>query len=279
MVIRGSIFLILIQAAVLGSIQNGGFEFADPNQPNPHCIFPRDWTVENYASLHTHFVPSPEWGQVVNWKIHGPVEGTRFCLLSTGDLYGPGSDTQITQSSMSQKISFANGDILMGSYFFGTCDYRPYDDTATILLSPVDPNDGLRNILIESISVEDVGNYGATIGWMPFSFTFTPETAGCYKLYFEVKDVTDNKYKSYLAIDNLRICNGIPLYGDINQDCGVDLQDVAYFSNLWLADCNDPNTYDPNYICRNADFDGNMIIDPNDLVLMSEHWLENYRVD
>lgn len=279
MVIRGCIFWVLIQAAVLGSIQNGGFEEAEPNQPSPYFIVPLNWEVENYAGLHSSFVPSPEWGQIIHWQIECPSEGNRFCLLSTGDVRGPGSDNDITRSSMSQSAYFAAGDILMGSYFFGTCDYVPYNDTAAIVLTPVDPNSGLRSLLLETISVSDVGDYSSTDGWVPFAFTFNTKTAGEYVLTCEVTDISDRKYKSYFAIDNLRVCYGSPLYGDINQDCGVDLLDFAEFSNVWLSDCTDPNTYDPNYICENADFDCSTIIDPNDLILMSEHWLENYRVN
>jgi hypothetical protein len=95
----------------------------------------------------------------------------------------------------------------------------------------------------------------------------------------EVLDVADRKYKTYLALDNFKVCYGTPLYGDINLDCAVDLLDFAQLSHLWFSDCSDPNTYDPNYICDYADFDGSLIVDHNDLILMSEHWLENYRVD
>jgi len=277
MVIRGCILLVLIPAAVLGVIQNGGFEIAEPNQPSPYFTVPLNWETENYAGLHNNFTPHPEWGQSVDWTIERPSEGSNFCLLSTGDALGPNSDSQILRASIGQTVYFASGDTLMGSYFFGTCDYVPYNDTANILLVPADPNDGLRNIILESICVADVGDFCSTEEWVPFSFTFNANTAGEYNLVCEVIDILDNKYKTYLAVDNLRMCYGTPLYGDINQDCGVDLLDIYELTHVWLSDCSDPNTYDPNYICDNADFDGSTIIDCNDLMLMSEHWLENYR--
>ena len=64
-------------------------------------------------------------------------------------------------------------------------------------------------------------------------------------------------------------------------DCGVDLQDFSIFAHAWLADCNsvsDPGSplYDPNIPCGLADMDGSGIVDPNDFVLMSEHWLDKF---
>lgn len=271
--------VILFQAAVWASIQNARFEIPDPNQATPYFTPPLSWDIENYAGLHSHFTPEPEYGQDVQWTLENPVEGNSFCLLSTGDITGPGSDSQITRSSIRQEITLFEGDVLIGFYYFGTCDYSPYNDTAYIKLSPLDPNDGLRDILLASISVADVGNYSSTEEWLRFSQSFDANTAGNYILSCEVLDVRDTKYKTYLAIDNFRVCSGVPEYGDINFDCTVDLNDYNIFSSLWLSDCNDPNTFDPNFICTDADFNRNWVVEPNDLILMCEHWLENYWIE
>jgi hypothetical protein len=277
MIFRSFIFAcIILQAVVFASIKNGRFEIADPNGATPYFTPPLHWTTENFAGLKSNFIPKPEYGQAVTWTIDYPFQGDFFCLLSTGDILGPGSDSMVTRSSIQQQIGAESGDTLMGFYYFGTCDYMPYNDTANIKLTPVDPNDGLRDILLATISVADVGNYNSTEQWLSFTYTFTSQTQGQYILSCEVIDIRDTKYKSYLAVDNFRICYDIPLYGDINFDCGVDLKDLNIFSHLWLSDCNDPNTYDPNFVCSTADFNCNSIIDPNDLILMSNHWLESY---
>lgn len=279
MFIRFFAIFILFQACIFGSIQNGRFEIPDPNQMTQYMTPPMNWQIENYAALLEFLIPNPENGPTVTWKIEHPAEGQTFCLLSTGDLYGPGSDQLITRSSISQSVSFASGDILMGSYFFGTCDYFPYNDTGSIVLFPVDPNDGLRDILLATANVEDVGNFGSTEDWVNFSYTFNEATQGQYLLTCEVIDVRDTKYKSYLAVDNLRVCFGTPLYGDINLDCAVDLTDFDFFAHLWMADCSDPNTYDPNLPCTIADFNPDELIDPNDLLLFTDCWLENYKAE
>lgn len=277
MIIRFFTMFVVLQVVGWGSIQNGRFEIPDPNGATPYFCPPLDWTVENYAGLHESFIVEPENGQYISWTIDRPAQGETFCLLSTGDVFGPGSDPQIIRSSICQTVSFSSGDVLKGSYFFGTTDYSPYNDTGNIMLFPVDPNEGLRDILLATINVADVGDYSATQEWQHFEYTFTEVTQGDYFLTCEVIDVRDTKYKSYLAIDNLRVCYGTPLYGDINFDCAVDLKDFELFSQVWLADCNDPNTYDPNYPCFDADFNPDELIDPNDLILLSECWLENYR--
>lgn len=279
MIIRCVAIVVMLQAVGWGSIQNGRFEIPDPNLATEYFTPPMDWNIENYAGLHNAFIVEPEYGQNITWNIGRPAQGEAFCLLSTGDIFGPGSDPQITRSSISQIITFACGDILMGSYFFGTSDYTPYNDTANITLFPVDPNGGLRDILLATVSVVDVGDFGSTENWLEFAYTFDEVTQGEYVLTCEVLDVRDTKYKSYLAVDNLRVCYGTPLFGDINFDCAVDLTDFNLFSHVWLSDCNDPNSYDPNYVCLESDFNGDELIDPNDLILMSEYWLHNYRAE
>jgi hypothetical protein len=56
---------------------------------------------------------------------------------------------------------------------------------------------------------------------------------------------------------------------DINQDHIVNFADFAVVGLYWhITNCTDPNG------CGKVDFDGNKIIDINDLGLFSEYWLE-----
>jgi hypothetical protein len=275
------LLLCLFCAVSQGQLLNGGFEIPDPNRATPWFTPPLDWDIFNYAGLHSEFIPQPEYGQTVSWTIPAAYEGQYFLLLSTGDAEGPGSDPMITYSSIEQAITVCPGNVLYGSYFFGTCDYRPYNDTGTIKLIPVDPNDGLRPILLVSVSVDELGNFQSTDGWQQFSYTFTNETCGPYYLYCEVRDVLDTQYQSYLALDQFRICQSVPAYGDLNSDCGVDYEDLSILGRGWLADCNDPNVIsDPNIPCNILIPDPNHlgnIIGIEHLMLMSENWLEQIR--
>jgi len=282
MILRWTIWgLLLVQSVGFCQIQNGRFEVPDPDRATDWFTPPKYWEFENYANLLSEFTPEPEQGQIVSWSIPSPFEGQYFMLLSTGDIAGPGSDSSTIRSSAWQTLYATSGETLIGAYFFGTCDYLPYDDFASITLEAADPNDELRPITLVEISVLDVGSYSSTDGWQPFQHTFDSSQTGEYIIRCEVNDKTDTRFKSYLAVDGLRICQAIPAYGDLNRDCGVDLQDFSIFTSAWLADCQsveDPGSplYDPNIPCSLADMDGSGIVDPNDLILMSEHWLEKF---
>ena len=154
-------------------ILNRSFEIPDPSRATQWFTPPMDWDTFNYAGLHSVFIPQPEYGQVVNWTIPAAYAGQYFLLLSTGDVQGPGSDPMITYSSIEQVITVFPGDVLYGNYLFGTCDYRPYNDTGLIKLIPVDPNDGLQPILLVSVSIDELYNFQFTNGWQQFSYTFT----------------------------------------------------------------------------------------------------------
>ena len=96
-----------------------------------------------------------------------------------------------------------------------------------------------------------------------------------------VYDVADFLYKSYLAVDNIRICQAMPSLGDINRDCKVDLEDFSILAIAWLADCEsvtDPDSplYDPDIPCHQADTDGSNFVDANDLTPVTNHWLETF---
>lgn len=303
--------LLIISFSVFGQIQNRSFEYAGPTEPNSlPFVPPLDWDLVNYAGIHSVFYPSINYNQPVKWWIPSPVDGEKFLVLSTGDM-GLGSDSRIAFSQAYQDLFLPAGTTITGSFFFGTCDYRPFTDTGTIVLNPiVDPNNPppytLSDISIVFCSVDSVGDYGSTETWKDFSYTITPEQEGWYHLTMSVNDGgADTIYESYLAIDNLLICGPGVLLGDLNKDCTVNLDDLSLFSREWLCVCDthpwdpnvpmDPNTIlsvpdfsgifasnnpdpntptDPNSLCIYADFNRNYVVEPNDLIPLTENWLK-----
>lgn len=270
------LFLVIIQICmpvwVYANIANGDFELSEPNAAID-ANTPTDWQIENYAAVVTNFVPQPERGNTGNWKIDvveglDPFEGQSFVVLSTGDI-----DPDPMYARIVQQIEVFEGQRLAGMYFFGTCDYIPYEDYATITLVS-DSNPSLRDIILLNINVADVGSYGSMDGWGVFEYTFSLEEAGVYELILAVSDLSDYIFKSYLAVDNITLCYA-PQYGDFNYDCRVNILDYAFISNDWLNDCSDP-TYlsDPNSLCEfGTDIDGDGPVDANDLLLMGQNWL------
>ena len=262
--------------SALGGILNGSFEVYEPNASD-WIMPPVDWQYENYAGVHTEFTPSPEPGNskgyLVNWSIPGAVDGDYFCLLSTGDM-GDRSDAQITISTIQQQITLVPGETLYGSYFFGTCDWWPFLDEATITLSAVDPNDDPNFVTLVNINVDDVGDCGAMDGWQGIYYVFPGLQATDYYLTCQVRDIGDTILKSYLAVDDFQICPISRYDGDLNFDCRINLDDFEILSEAWLANCSDPNTFaDPNTPCGLADIDGNDYVDSGDLLYMSGNWL------
>jgi hypothetical protein len=182
--------------------------------------------------------------------------------------------------------------IIEGVYFFGTCDYMPFRDLASIDLIPyIDPNSGVSDtrstIVLANCSVDIVGSFQSTEEWKPFSYIVDANQEGLYDLIISVQDGGgDNVYESYLALDALSICGPGELMGDINADCYVDMQDLSQLSQYWLCECVDPNVTpipesflsDPNSYsyqkCLFSDLDRSVVVEPNDLALMSENWLK-----
>lgn len=301
------------------TLDNGLFEFNEPNLPECELVFPEFWDQEplpesltySYASLVFRsedpnipcFEPQPEQTNnigKVHWSIPCPYEGSSFALLSTGD-HPVLEDQYVTGSSLSQQVYLSEGDTILGAYFYGTCDYPNYDDHGEIgLISIEDPN--ITHTIVDPDDPNDlcatlwVGAYGSTGKWMTFEYTLEEGMAGNYKINCKVEDGSqgegqeDTIYKSYLAVDNLRICRGDRLISDIDYDCDVDLIDYSILSEAWLSFCpgsdffNDPNTYDPNeyppvadpnVINYEADLDDDWYVDANDLVIMLDpnEWL------
>ncbi|MHC4963108.1 MAG: hypothetical protein ACYTGA_13465 [Planctomycetota bacterium] len=295
------------------TLDNGLFECGDSNltqygftppifwERTPHPLSPNqnDCYAALYPTdpnlLHPYipFVPNPEKGQPITWTIPAPIDGQRFVILSTGDLQGV-NDNQISGSIISQKISLSVGDTILGSYFFGTCDYYNFNDHGEIYLEFLgDPN--AKHIIVDPSDPNDmcatgwVDDYGSTEGWKTFEYTIKAGMAGSYKICCKVEDGgSDNVYKSYFAINGMRICRGGQSDADLDHDCDVDLLDYSILSRAWLvADCSeiiDPNSvlYDPDIPCEDADIDDSRFVgdpdiwvDSNDLMIMSSEWLMN----
>jgi hypothetical protein len=307
--------LFILSFSISGQILNRSFELSIPMDPNgtfPYFSPPIDWNHKNYAGVHSQFVPDNDRKQLLEWNISGPVDGDFFLVMTTGNL-GLGSDASISEARAWQRIFLPAWTSISGSYYFGTSDYRPYPDFGAIKLfpfidpnNPCDPNDPnnlngcpeLSVIELAKCSVDEVGDFGSTGAWIPFSYTILPQQEGLYDLLLFVKDGTDTVYESYFAVDNLTICGPMTPFGDVNKDCYVNMEDLSFFSHEWLKTCsidpntlpdpndpgyisdpNDPNYVDPNHLsdpnCMCADFNQNNIVDVNDLYPLEENWLIN----
>ena len=261
----GVMFLtVLFASLATADVLNGDFEEYDVGVD---FNTPADWNALNYAAVVEKFFPNPEDGRT-KWKndidVNGldPYEGNSFVVLSTGDIEPDPWYAQITQ-----EIQVNPEETLYGMYFFGTCDYIDYDDYAEIILEP-DSNDPNFNVL--RISVQDVGDYSSTPGWVPFSSEPNEIAAGNYTLKISVNDVGDPVfpiYKSYFAVDGLKLCVR-PDGGDINNDCKVNFKDLSLLGSYWLEDCNDPDW------CQGADTDQSGVVDMNDLSEITDYWLD-----
>ncbi len=183
-------------------IVNPGFELAVQGED---FNTPVGWNVENYTVVVGHFIPHPEPGETTNWRIDPtiglfPFEGEHFLVLSNDDM-----PDQVLYSKVWQQVAIAAGKKISGAYFFGTCDYVPYDDYGQIkLVAP--SGSGLSDIELVNISTSDVESFSSTDGWVTFeSAPFTAATAGTYTLECSVYNYGDAVWDSYLAVDGLAI--------------------------------------------------------------------------
>lgn len=254
--------------AFAGDFNNPGFElFCDVNE-SPDFNTPIGWDCTNYAAVVNQFFNRSE-----NWVLDPnigllPYEGNYFVLLSSID----GGEVF---SEIRQTITVHAGDRLTGAYFFGTEDYRPFDDWATIQLVVPDTNDVVGPNIVH-ISVADVQSYGSLRGWKRFDYIFAPSQSGTYDLKIKVEDKSDTVLASYFAIDGLVICPSFGIiYGDINADCIVNFFDFAMLAADWMCDCNDSNTFnDPNSNCvYGTDIDDSNFVDLDDLQILTDYWL------
>ena len=272
-------------------IMNPSFELFDPNG-GPGFATALYWEIDEYepgkyvyAADVNNLMPendSSGYGSFGLWpeeiKENGlfAIDEKRLLMLSTGSI---GRPSTTDHGKAWQHITAQGGDRLSGYYFFGTCDYTAaYNDYATItLVHYPDPN---GNIELVRIDVDDVGDSSSMEGWERFEYTFSAETAGGYDLTFYVQDAVDQIVNSYLGIDNLQLC-AAPEHADINLDCQADNLDFAFFTQFWQINCYGPpgDMSDPNQ-CDDwasvdflGDFDGNEIVDVNDLRIFASEWL------
>lgn len=257
-------FLVLLVAQGMNAgVLNPDFE---QSEPGGDFNTPSDWTVENYAAVVEEFVPTPQYGQQLDWLVN-PVysnHGQYFVVLSTGDI---GSSDSVDYASIEQPITILEGQTISFSYFFGTCDYLPYNDYAQVTLIPDGNSPPPREIILLEVDVEDVGSYKSIEDWIEFSYTFDANEAGTYTLKCAVYDKQDVIYKTYFALDNFRT-GYMPQKGDLNGDWCVDFIDWAILSSHWLDMPARPEH------AEYSDLDGNGQIDPNDVGIMGYHWME-----
>ena len=239
------IALICLGSSGQGDIFNGSFELSDPI--NSFGVKPpTGWQSKHYTNTISRLERDLIVGDPNNWDSDilenglEPYDGDCLVLLSTG------SNVEIDRigyATLSQKITIAGGERISGAFFFGTCDYFPYDDYAQIQLladpnTMVDPN----NIMLvnTSITILGRGDYASAEGWEYFEYDFSQHQAGEYTLEIGVYDKIDLVLNSYLAVDALKICEN-PGKSDINHDCNIDLQDFGLLASDWLKNCSDPN--------------------------------------
>ena len=268
----GFITLIFTGGYIGADIYNGSFEYADPNNSAGYSV-PTGWTNLNYTNTISHLDMSLISGDSQNWSPNivenglGPADGDHLVLLSTGDV----RPDEVNKATLSQDIKVRPGERLSGAYFFGTCDYLPWDDYAEIVLiadpnTMSEPNDIV--LAMTSISILGEGDYASMEGWERFEYTFGEQKAGNYKLVLSVYDEGDLILNSYLAVDDLRLCRS-PRESDINRDCEIDFCDFYLLASDWLKDCSDPND-----LCHSGtDLNNNDYVNIEDLNLLINDWL------
>lgn len=263
--------LVFCAGNASAQIYNGDFELSEPNEALGINL-PTGWETENYATVDCNFVPdpNPRRGSSINWQIDTnvglmPFQGESFVILSTDDIVPEPQYARILQN-----VEFFEGQRISGAYFFGTYDYIPFDDNASITLVP-DDSEG-RSVILVAIGVSGVGSYGSTPGWVTFGHAFTAEDAGVYDLVISVGDYGDIIFTTYFAVDALEVCWVAP-YGDVNADCEVNLIDFSFLAADWLL-YDSVYEPDPNFAAQyDTDFDGDHFVDVNDVSLMAEYWL------
>ena len=162
-----------------------------------------------YSAVYT---PEPR----IEWEIPGPYQGDTFVVLSTGG-FEDVPDGAVISSKISQEVFLHAGDTIIGAYFFGTTDYSPFNDYASIYLELAgDPNDypgSVEHFLIPDAQcdIETIESFRSTLelspetgGWITFSHTVEANQVGPYFLRCEVTDFKDSIYNSYFAIDGLQ---------------------------------------------------------------------------
>ncbi len=268
-----------------GEPNNGSFEQFVYNECTTFNE-PNEWNTLNFVTVVNGFLPDQFDGAKSSWRIPTDVnfpafKGKHLLVLSSGDTT---FSSHVEYSQAWQQISIGQGDKLIGVYFFGACDYRPYNDWAEIKLVPLNDSN-LSTILVAYADIELLDeNYGSFEGWTKFEYTFSAAEVGDYNLVLFVSDMIDTQLESYLFVDSIVLCkydeeNPPPEKGDFNCDGTVDFSDFNRLANDWQYDCNS-TTYDPNCSCLlGSDIDGSGPVDFNDLRIFTDNWLCGIRED
>ena len=136
------------------TLENGFFECGDPNNLTSYGtdygfmppIYwerlpePSNKNQDCYAEILSSFIPEfldPDDEDY--WEIPAPFEGNSFVLLSTEDVDSNDERDDLERSLIQQKVSFNEGDVLLGAYFFGTTDYPTFNDYFKIY-AQLEPN-------------------------------------------------------------------------------------------------------------------------------------------
>ena len=285
----GIAVVLMVVSLCAAEIYNGDFEIIDPNAPmdtnvpagSDPFVTPLGWEYENRAAVMDIFIPSAS-RDVSAWLINpetglSPFLGSYFLIVSNGE-YSPDPGREV-KTYARQKIVVYPGQTIKGAYFFGTSDYYKWSDAAQIAMYPNDVD--MNDIYIVEIDVDDVGDHSCTDGWQRFSYVFGPNEGGVYDLEISVWDVEDSQLDTYFAVDNLIICEEDPGQGDINMDCVIDMRDFAMVAADWMYDCSsDVYPGDANHFCFvGSDIDQSGLVDVNELIIITENWLEGVPED
>lgn len=262
-------------------ILNPGFEFVDPNgQGEQIKYFPHDWIRLNNGQA-VQVLENPDPGRL-DWSFGGepnlmPCEGSYMALLDCVDI------SHTNSSQLRQIIEILPNDRICGAYFFGSMDYFHFIDYGRIYLEPYGDNPSPELVLAE-IDLYDVGAYGSTDGWQRFCKIVPPQCQGLFTFVIEVANDYDDRFPSYLAVDDLSLCpNGTE--SDLNYDCITDNLDYQILTEYWTCDCSDPNDLpDPNVcpwmwdqqevkVLFRGDITGDKAIGLPDLVELLRNWV------
>lgn len=249
------VLVFLVEIVSANWSDNGSFEcYIDTNDFRP-C----QWEAENFARSLTWLYPEELcfYGYVDNWRIDvneglGPLQGYRLLVIKSAS----GGHC----SGVSKDFYVEGNRVIKGRYFFGTSDYLPYNDYATIRIIPTGPN---TNPAIELlyVDVNEIGNNSSMWGWGQFSVEVN--YGGWYRIEAKVCDAGDDVFDSFLVLDCVNFCNSFSL-GDLDFDCCVNFFDFSVF--VQYLDANEPF----------SDLDQNGNVDLADMMVITDQWLNGY---
>ena len=162
------------------------------------------------------------------------------------------------------------GEVVSCYYFFGTYEYRTplsnYNDAGKIYLW-----DGSSEHSLVEIQATDVGNNNCMQHWKKASVIVPHE--GLYWIIIQVLDLGDAEGPSFLFVDKFSKCNDFSSIADINNDCDVNLEDLAILCECWTGDMTLKETGEEIF-CGIADLNDDSKVNNDDLCVIEENWLK-----